>query len=348
LKRRYQRFNGSADAGMVIIPTELIVDNGTKLKNIVLTLAGLGDADSGFINWLENANEFCNSLVDRIVPGKLSEAEQAATEKLLGYEDELMIMAETYRLWAIETNSTRTKNILSFSEADRGVVLAGDINKFRELKLRLLNGTHTLSCALAYLAGFRTVKDAMSDPLFAEYVSGLMMQEIVPLVVHGNISTEEARHFATQVIDRFSNPYIEHQWLSICVQYSSKMAMRAIPLIEKHYSTSVEVPELMALGFAAYLLFYKHAEPRNGMYHGLYNGEHYPIQDDKAAILHTGWHSFPDGRAVEEILKSQELFGTDLSRFPGFANAIQVYLAALEKQGVMKTFASGITKNPVA
>jgi tagaturonate reductase len=348
LKRRYQRFNGSADAGMVIIPTELIVDNGTKLKDIVLTLARLGDADSAFINWLENANEFCNSLVDRIVPGKLSKSEQAAAEKLLGYEDELMIMAETYRLWAIETSSTRTKNILSFSQADTGIVLAGDINKFRELKLRLLNGTHTLSCGLAYLAGFRTVKDAMNDPLFAEYVSGLMMQEIAPLVVQGDISIEEARHFSMQVIDRFSNPYIEHQWLSICVQYSSKMAMRAIPLIEKHYSVSEEVPELMALGFAAYLLFYKHAELRSGAYQGSHNGEYYPIQDDKAAILHAGWQSFPADRAIEEILKSQELFGSDLSVFPGFANAVQVYLAALEKQGVMKTFASGITKNPVA
>ncbi|MBV9987240.1 MAG: tagaturonate reductase [Chitinophagaceae bacterium] len=348
LYRRYRHFNGSADSGMVIIPTELIVDNGDRLRDIVLQLARLGDYDSAFIQWLGTANEFCNSLVDRIVPGRLSRAEQEIIEKRLGYSDELMIMAETYRLWAIETTSERTKTILSFSQADSGVLLAGDIGKYRELKLRLLNGTHTLCCGLAYLAGFRTVKEAMNEPLFAEYVSGLMMQEIASLVAQEDISLEEARHFASQVIDRFSNPYIEHQWLSICVQYSSKMLMRAIPLIEKHYAAGNDTPELMALGFAAYLLFSKPAEQQGDHFYGSYKGQRYPIQDDKAALLYACWQNYPADTALEKIMGSRELFGLDLTAFKGFAKAVRLYLAALEEQGVMKTFASGITKKSVA
>jgi tagaturonate reductase len=135
-------------------------------------------------------------LVDCIVPGKLPAAEQEEVEKKLDTEDELMIMSEPYRLWAIETNSERTKNILSFSRCDSSVVLAPDINKFRELKLRLLNATHTLSCGLAHLSGFTTVKEAMQDETFVLFVTNLMKEEIIPLVAQNDISTEEALLFA--------------------------------------------------------------------------------------------------------------------------------------------------------
>ncbi|MCW3087975.1 MAG: tagaturonate reductase, partial [Sediminibacterium sp.] len=201
LEARYTVFDGKADAGMVIIPTELIPENGTRLKQIVTTLARLKGLDDAFINWLEKENDFCNSLVDRIVPGRLSTKEQALAEEQLGYTDKLMIMSECYRLWAIETSSERTKKILSFSQADEGVVLAPDISKFRELKLRLLNATHTLSCGLACLCGFTTVKEAMNDAAFTTYLSELMLEEIVPLVTSEEISEAEANHFAVQVIE---------------------------------------------------------------------------------------------------------------------------------------------------
>src|ERR1051325_3298511 len=104
--------------------------------------------------WIKNENNFSNSLVDRIVPGRLSEKDKIESENKLGYKDELMIMAESFRLWAIETNNKRVKQILSFSKVDKGMIIAPDIELFRELKLRLLNGTHSFSCGLAFLAGF--------------------------------------------------------------------------------------------------------------------------------------------------------------------------------------------------
>ena len=348
LEHRYQVFKGSIDAGMVIVPTELIVDNGTQLKTIVTKLAQLKGCDELFLQWLDTANDFCNSLVDRIVPGKLSPAELRMAQQELGYEDELMIMSETYSLWAIETNSERTRNILSFSQADKTVILAADINKFRELKLRLLNGTHTFSCGLAFLAGFATVKDAMNDPDIAGYVSALMLQEIVPLVAQGPISLPEANTFSVQVIDRFKNPYIEHQWLSISVQYSSKMLMRTVPLLEKHYTTSDEVPELMALGFAAYLLFSRPVEKTGNTYYGEYNGQRYPVQDDKAALLYQAWHTEAGNGLAVSVLSQPAIFGSDLTRFNGFAEAVQLYLASLIQQGVINTLHSGILKKTVA
>src|SRR5690606_1666012 len=148
----------------------------------------------------------------------------AAKEK--GYEDNLAIMAEPFRLWAIESASDIVKQRLSFAKVDPGVVVVPSIKKFKELKLRLLNGSHTFSCGLAMLSGFETLKEAMQNQVFATYVKGLLETEIVPTVAGEEITTEEARESADRVVDRFSNPFLEHQWKSISVNYTSKMQMR--------------------------------------------------------------------------------------------------------------------------
>jgi tagaturonate reductase len=116
-------------------------------------------------------------LVDRIVPGKPDVATLATMEEILGYSDQLLTMSEAYRLWAIEGDE-KVKNILSFAQADNGVIIAPDITLYKELKLRLLNGTHTLSCGLAFVAGFNTVKEAMDDVAMASYISSLMLNEL--------------------------------------------------------------------------------------------------------------------------------------------------------------------------
>ena len=163
-------------------------------------------------------------------------------EEQLGYEDNLMIMTEPYRLWAIESSNEKVKEILSFYKADEGVVITGDITKFRELKLRLLNGPHSFSCGLAVLAGFPTVKEAMANLIFKEYVTNLILEEIAPAIVGDELTYEEAKQFGSKVIDRFSNPFIEHVLLSISLQYSAKMRMRNVPLLQRHYEHHSTVP----------------------------------------------------------------------------------------------------------
>jgi tagaturonate reductase len=348
LLERFRVFNGSIESGMVIIPTELIVDNGTKLKQIVMRLAELKGVSQECLQWMDTANEFCNSLVDCIVPGKLPKNEQTTTEERLGYEDQLMIMSEPYRLWAIETDSDRTKRILSFSQCDESVVLAPDINKFRELKLRLLNATHTLSCGLAHLAGFTTVKEAMQDDVFVSFVSALMQEEIIPLVAQNDISLEEAHQFAQQVIDRFKNPYIEHLWLNITAQYASKMSMRTVPLVEKHYSQNEDVPQLMALGFAAFLLFMRSKPGADHKFYGESNGTAYAIQDDKAVLVHNEWQKQVSGTVAENSLKNKEIFGTDLTKYPGFAEEVNRQLTLLIQSGAMNALRSILAKKSVA
>ncbi len=149
---------------LVVIPTELIPDNGKKLEGIIRELADYNELEDGFLAWLDSSVEFCSSLVDRIVPGKPDQATLAALEEELGYQDQLLSVVEPYRLWAIE-GSENAASLLTFSQVDPGVVITDDIERFRELKVRLLNGTHTLSCGIAVLSEIDTVKNAMTDSL---------------------------------------------------------------------------------------------------------------------------------------------------------------------------------------
>lgn len=347
LLKRYEYFKGATDAGMVIVPTELITDNGAKLKAIVTELARLKGLSDDFMYWLHAANDFCSSLVDRIVPGKPPEKDQAIAEQQLGCSDELMIMSETYRLWAIETDQERTRQILSFAMADKGVVLAKDINRFRELKLRLLNGTHTFTCGLACLAGFKLVKDAMQDETFVGFITAIMMEEIAPLIAKNDISKTDAEAFARQVIDRFRNPYIDHQWHHIAVQYTSKMAMRNVSLIEARY-TQGEVPNTtMALGFAAYLQFMKPKLAEDGK--SFVNEHGLVLNDDKMGAIYAYWsEQLADAETIRLILADTSIWGTDLTKYKDFVSAVTEHYLQLETQSPLDLWKSVDSQKSVA
>ena len=331
LFERYTAFGGSAAAGMVIVPTELIPDNGKKLAAIVEALARFNKLDAGFTEWLGAHCHFCNSLVDRIVPGKPDAATLQQLQQDLGYTDGLLSISEVYRLWAIEGNE-KVRSVLSFAAADPGVVIRPDIGIFRELKLRLLNGTHTLSCGLAYLSGFTTVKNAMDDPGFSAFVADLMLKEIAPAIPY-ELPVEEARDFGLRVLDRFRNPHIQHQWISITMQYSSKMRMRNIPVLLEHYKKEKNPPRLFALGFAAYLLFMRAVQQDANGYRGALRGQFYPINDDKAGYFFDLWKDRTADEVVDIVLKDQSLWGADLSVLQGFGDAVREDLNTLINNG---------------
>jgi tagaturonate reductase len=358
LWQRYRAFGGSKDSGMVIVPTELIPGNGDLLKSIVQQLAQLNKLPLAFIEWLNVANDFCNSLVDRIVPGKLPVAEQTAVEAELGYEDKLLVMAESFGLWAIETSSARSRNLLSFSAAHPGIHLVDDITKFRELKLRLLNGSHNLSCALGYLAGFTTVKEAMANKDFDVWMQGLILEDIAGSILSDLISKEEATAFGLSVLSRYRNPHIDFQWLDICVQDTSKIRIRAIPIILQHYKRYGYVPRHISMGMAAYILFMRstraspgpnldrHASTSNGTgspsesqgsFTGRLGGREYPITDDFAADLHDKWQEASLPAVVDSILGDQRIWGADLASLQGFADDVVFYADNLDRHGFFRT-----------
>ncbi|MEO5912005.1 MAG: tagaturonate reductase [Pelobium sp.] len=333
LFHRFKVFNGAADKGLVIVPTELIVDNGTKLADILLKLAKKNNLSSTFITWMKDHNEICNSLVDCIVPGKPANEELSKLEEELGYKDELLIMSEVYRLWAI-SGDEKTKAKLAFAAADSGIVITPDIDLHRELKLRLLNGTHTLSCGLAFLAGCDTVKSGMDDPAIEGFVSNLMRTEIAPAIPY-DVTKEQTDEFAFKVLDRFRNPHIKHQWLSITANYSSKLKMRVVPVLLHYVELFHSVPEFMAMGFAAYIRFMKPASKNGDKYYGENGVEKYLINDTKADHLASLWNKHPND-IVEAILGDTVLWGIELSAIPGFSKAVKNYLTAMDDQKMIK------------
>lgn len=334
----YERFialEGSEKSGLVIVPTELIPDNGKKLESIVLELAHLNGLNDEFIEWLERCNYFCNSLVDRIVTGMPDADVKNEIENELGYKDELLTVCEVYRLWAIEGDA-RIKKILSFAQADEGMIIEPDIGLYRELKLRLLNGTHTLACGIAFLAGFDTVKQSMDNKMFANYLSGLMQYEIAPSIPY-ETNAETLQSFISKVLDRFRNPHIKHYWKSITLNYSYKMKIRCLPLLINYYKKKDAPPELFALGFASYLAFMKPVSHNENGYFGEFNGQPYLIEDEMAEKFYKMWQTSTVEKMVREVLKNASFWGKDLSSLPGFEQSVTEKLSSILNDGMKAT-----------
>ena len=346
LYERFKAFAGSKQSGMVIVPTELIIDNGRKLESIVTELAYLNALEEPFIDWLENSNTFCNSLVDRIVPGKPDTTKKAKIEKEIGYADDLLLMTEVYRLWAIEGNA-EVAEVLSFAKADKGVMIAEDINLFRELKLRLLNGTHTLSCGVAFLSGLQTVKEAMDDEQMHQFISSLMQNEIANAIPY-KTTAFQTDDFSANCLDRFRNPFIEHQWLAITTQYSSKIKMRIVPVLLQHYKLHNSIPENMATGFAAYIYFMKAVKEEDGKYYGSFNGNYYHINDAKASYFYEKWQSTVAAQMSVSVLQDANLWGSDLTSLPGFAGAVQEKLNEIDETGMVAVIDPMHSKKSIA
>ena len=340
LYERFTAFNGDNNKGLVIVATELIPDNGTKLGEIVLKLAHYNKLEASFIAWLASANTFCNSLVDRIVPGKPDAAIFAALQEELGYQDALLSMTEPYRLWAIE-GGKQVADVLSFATVDQGVIIAEDIEIYRELKVRLLNGTHTLSSGIAFLLGIDTVKNAMTNDLMTNYIETLMATEIAPAIPY-EVDKKQSDAFANSVKDRFANPSIEHFWTSIAFQYTMKMKIRILPLLLNYYKIFNQVPAHIALGFAAYLTFSRVQREENGLYFGLDNGASYQLNDDSAPYLFEKYLEFKDD-FVEEVLGDESTWGINLNQLMGFIPEVKVMYLEILNQGMSATLAKLIT-----
>lgn len=323
LFHRYRFFKGDIDKGLVIVPTELIPGNADVLVDILLRLTSFNNLDAGFVQWLTTANRFCNSLVDRIVPGNPAPEMAASIQRETGYNDDLLIVAEPYKLWAIEGDeSVREK--LSFCKTDSGVVIEKDITLYRELKLRMLNGTHTLSCGLAFLRGHEYVVDAMNDQAFSRFIKELMLEEIaagIPV----DIDEAVVARYGQTVLDRFSNPYIQHKWLGITVQYTSKMIMRVLPILSKYVERKKAVPEKIAEGIAGWICFTRPVKLVDGIYYGEWKGNPYPIKDDQANWFYEIAGNLTPEDRVKKVLNNFINWGQDITIAADFSEKVLYY-----------------------
>lgn len=299
LHHRYQYYKGDLEKGLVILPAELIEYNGDKLREVLKQLIAYNELEQGFVNWFNASVVICNTLVDRIVPGKLSEGEHKEKEIELGYKDELMISCEPFGLWVIESTDERVKKAVGFADDATGCKVVPSIHKYKELKLRMLNATHTFSCAISILAGIRLVRESMSDSELSAFIADLVLQEIKDVIVSNEIPEDEAIRFGKTVLDRFANPFLDHKWDSIASQYALKMQGRCVPLIFAYHQKRHSLPFNMLVGLAAYLVWFD------------------VIPDE-----------------IPQMMCEEKIWGGNLAGIPGLSEHLKTLVQVIRLQGV--------------
>ena len=328
LFERYQAFNGDLSKGFIFIPCELIDDNGDNLKNCVLRHASNWGLSQDFINWVNNANEFTNTLVDRIVTG-FPKDEAEDLQKQLSYKDNLIVTGEPFHFFAIQARKEWMgilEESLPFAKAGLNVVFTEDVTPYKQRKVRILNGAHTMSVLAAFLKGKNTVKEMMDDSTFAEYLHRGIYNEIIPTL---DLDKDDLHSFAASVFDRFGNPNIRHLLLSISLNSVSKFKARVLPSILEYHKRMGELPKELTFSFAALVAFYKGSEIRDGALIGSRNGEEYKIVDDMTVLefFKNAWAE-PE-TVVTKVCANTEFWGMDLNTLPGFAEKVANSLSEL-------------------
>ncbi|HVH66816.1 MAG TPA: tagaturonate reductase [Gemmatimonadales bacterium] len=312
----YTRFSRLPDGPPVfVIPTELVDDNGPRLAAMVERLADSQEAQ--FREWLGRQVRFCSSLVDRITTGTPAPEARAPLEQQLGYRDALLTVTEPYALWAIAADPPSLRAAFAIDVSPQGVIFDPDITFYRERKLRLLNGAHTATAPLALLAGVRTVREATEHPQLSAFLQHIVFDEIAPAT---DLPFDDAAVFGREVIDRFKNPWLEHEWRVIATNQTAKLRLRVVPTIERFARRRRAAPQGLALGYAAYL-WWARRRPTDG-------------QDADAMLIERHWQVGTTWeQLVSRALADEELWGVNLARLPGFLEATTRWSLMLERGG---------------
>lgn len=326
LYKRYRFFNGDNTKGLIMLPVELIEDNGDNLKKCVIELSKIFDLPENFRKWLDNSCIFCNTLVDRIVTGApKGNANEIYSE--IGYEDKLVDIGEPFGLWVIESKKDISGEF-PLDKADMPVIFTDNQKPYHERKVRVLNGAHTSFVLAAYLCGFDIVRNCVKDEVLGEYIKKTVKEEIVPFVP---LSKEECISFAESVFERFENPFIEHSLLAISLNSISKWKARVLPSFCDYYKEKGKIPKLLTFSFAALISFYRSHELReDGLYSQRKNGDVYVIHDDANVLKffaeNASKSNYEYARAIAE---NTDFWGKNLSEFNGFIDSVSKYIAAI-------------------
>lgn len=330
LYERYQHFAGASDKGLIMIPCELIENNGGTLKNCVLQFAKLWKLEPEFVAWIETACTFCSTLVDRIVTGYPREEAEQLWETL-GYRDNLVDTAELFGLWVIESDKDISEE-LPLPKAGLPVIFTDNQKPYRERKVRILNGAHTSFVLASYLAGNDFVKESMEDEDVRKFMMTTVFEEIIPTLT---LPKEELKAFANAVIDRFENPFIKHALLSISLNSTSKWKSRCMPSLLGYIEKNDKIPTHLAFSMAALMSFYTGSESRDGALIGNRAGEEYKILDDAKALEFFAENSGKDSMSfTKAYLSNTAFFGQDLTKQKGLTEAVAGYLEDIRTLGM--------------
>ncbi len=316
LYRRYQHFKGAADKALTIIPCELIEKNGDALREAILKYAAFWQLPAAFTQWIAQHTIFCNTLVDRIVPGYPRDTIKEIQQEL-GYEDKLVVMAEPFHLWVIE-GPAALKAKFPAEAAGLQVKFVDDQTPYRTRKVRILNGAHTALVPVAYLLGLRTVREAVEHKVAGDFIKEAIYEEIIPTL---DLPREELEQFAGDVVERFQNPFIHHELISIALNSVSKYKVRVLPSVLAYKQRTGKLPQRLLRSLAALILFYR----------GEWQGE--PIKlNDSAEVLQffsNAWKQQKPADVVAGVLANTHFWGMDLTQIEGLQEVVTQQLMQL-------------------
>ena len=328
LHERYVNFQGDSEKGLLILPVELIEENGNNLRTCVTKYIRRWSLGEDFEKWVLENSYFSNTLVDRIVTGFPEEESEKIFERL-GYKDNLLDTAEPFFFWAIEA-ADKWRDVFPADKSGLDVVFCDDISSYKVRKVRILNGAHTVSVMGAFLSGFNTVLEMMNDSDFCEFISKTLDEEVIPFI---NLPEKEKTDFKNAVTERFKNPFIKHKLLDISLNSVSKYKARCLPSALDNIASG-KFPKRLFFGLACLIAFYK-GEFEDDRLYGLRNDEKYEIRDD-ITVLNFIFDAYKKDNFVELILMNKEFWGVDLTAIDGVTDYVAKAVSLIDSCGVKK------------
>lgn len=321
LLERYKYFKGDNSKGLTIIPCELINYNADTLKKVLLQYADFWNLETGFVNWLNEACSFHNTLVDRIVPGyPRNEIEQYNSK--IDYQDNILVTAEPFFLWVIEGDE-KLKAKLPFGKIDLDVKIVKDMQPYRTRKVRILNGAHTAMVPMSIMFGNETVRETLENNFTKDFVTNVIFDEINPVL---ELNEEEKKHFADAVLDRFRNPFIRHLLSDIALNSISKFKVRVLPTMLEYVKENHKLPQNITFSLACLIRFYGKE----------WNGKQLPVKDsqDVTDFFADVWKSNDTDVVVNKVLSHVEFWGEDLTKIEGLNSAVTKAIIAVDSKGI--------------
>lgn len=309
LHHRFRFFQGDPQKALTIIPCELIDKNGLELKKVILQYIQLWRLPHEFRQWIETHTTFCNTLVDRIVPGFPKETIDEIQQQL-GFADNLVVTAEPFHLWVIE-GPEELKQKLPAEKAGLDVKFVTDQSPYRTRKVRILNGAHTAMVPVAYLHGLRTVREAVEDASIGKFIRETIFEEIIPTL---DLPDSELKEFANDVIERFQNPFIKHELITIALNSISKYKVRVLPSLLEYMKRKNSLPKKLIHSLAALICFYK----------GNWNNTLIPLNDspDVLNFATTAWNSPTTEEVAVRFLSNVSFWDQDLTKIDGLTKLV--------------------------
>lgn len=281
-----------------------------------------------FKNWISEACIFYNTLVDRIVSGYPKDKIEEIEAKL-GFKDQLAVAGELYQSWLLE-GPDDILNEFPFNKTDLNIELVSDLESYRNLKVRILNGAHTSMVPVAYLLGERLVKDAMKNTQVANFIHQVLMSEVLETL---DFPQDYKEQFANDVVNRFKNPALNHKLISISLNSTSKFVTRLLPSLKDYLKIKGSLPTNITFALSALIRFYE----------GSFNNDKINLNDTSSVLEYFSntWEQFRENdidlnTLTTRLLGNSDIWQEDLNQITGLTNIIYKTSAILKNTDLKK------------